>query len=153
MASIGAVVSRDEKGNVLLAAWRTLPNVASAEEAEALACLEGIQLTVEGVRLPTEVETDCSALVQAVNTAGSSSARRPGLILEIKDISRLLPDCKVAHVRRDANQVAHGLAQLAKKKRQCMVMHGNVPQEIQAMVANDRQGTNARDTICNDRTG
>jgi hypothetical protein len=37
MASTGVVV-RDKSGNVLLSAWRTLNNIASAEEAEALAC-------------------------------------------------------------------------------------------------------------------
>jgi hypothetical protein len=66
---------KNEEGNVLLAAWWTRANVASAEEAEALACLERIRLTVEWVRLPTEVETDCATLVKAVNGIGISRAR------------------------------------------------------------------------------
>jgi ribonuclease HI len=137
MACFGAVV-RNEEGNVLLAAWRTRANVASAEEAEALACLEGIRLAVEWARLPTEVETNCATLVKAVNGIGTSRARWSGHIEEIKGSSRMLSACKVAHVGRDANQVAHDLAQLAKKKRQCMAMHGNVPLEIRALVDCDR---------------
>jgi hypothetical protein len=128
MASIGAVV-RDVHGNVLIvmASWRTSANVASAEEAEALACLDGIRLAVEEVHLPTEFETDCYTLVQAMNGEGRLRARWSGLIEEIKGCSHMLSGCKVAHGRRESNQVTHGLAQLAKKKRQCMKMHENVP--------------------------
>jgi hypothetical protein len=89
MACFGAVV-RNEEGNVLLAAWRTRANVASAEEAEALACLEGIRLAVEWARLPTEVETNCATLVKAVNGIGTSRARWSGHIEEIKGSSRML---------------------------------------------------------------
>jgi ribonuclease HI len=60
-------VVRDVYGNVHVAAWRTITNVASAEEAEALACLDGIRLAVEVTSSPTVVETDCSTLVQAMN--------------------------------------------------------------------------------------
>jgi hypothetical protein len=37
----------DPQGKVLLSAWGVWSHVASAEEVEALACLEGIRLTVE----------------------------------------------------------------------------------------------------------
>lgn len=41
-ASIGVVV-RDSQGKVLLSAWRFLPTCSDAEEAEILACKEGVQ--------------------------------------------------------------------------------------------------------------
>jgi hypothetical protein len=51
--------------------------------------------------------------------------RWAGLIAEIKEASQLLPECK----RREANQVAHGLAQLAARQQQ--------PSGIQTLVVND----------------
>jgi ribonuclease HI len=112
MASTGAVL-RDAEGNMLMAAWKTVSNVAAAEEAEALACLDGIRLAAEEVSRPVVVETDCFMLVQAVNRDGNPRARWSSIIEEIK-----------------ANQVAHGLARLAKQRRQDRKMHGNVPQEL-----------------------
>jgi hypothetical protein len=101
--------------------------------------MQGIHLTMEWIRLPTAVETDCSTLIQALRTTENNRANWTGLISEIKDLSRLLPECKFAHTGRDANQVTHGLAQLAKRKRQCKVMRLNVTPEIQPMVERDVQ--------------
>jgi ribonuclease HI len=62
-ASIG-IVARDDGGKVLLTAWRILNNCASAEEAEAEACLHGLRLTTEWIRKPACVESDCSNLIR-----------------------------------------------------------------------------------------
>jgi hypothetical protein len=49
-------------------------------------------------------------------------------------VAQLLPECRFVHVRREANQVAHELAQLAMRKRQAVVMRFNVPPDIQSLV-------------------
>jgi hypothetical protein len=41
---------------------------------------------------------------------------------EIRAATQLLSDCKMNHVRREANEVAHDLAQRALKQRECVVM-------------------------------
>jgi CTP:molybdopterin cytidylyltransferase MocA len=102
---------------MLLAAWKTVSNVASAEEAEALACLDGIRLAAEEVSRPVVVETDCFMLVQAVSGDGNPRARWSSMIEEIKGSSVLLPECKVVHVRREANQVAPGSIGKAEEAR------------------------------------
>jgi hypothetical protein len=43
------------------------------------------------------------------------------VIKEILALGRLLPACKFAHVQREANQVAHELAQRALGKQQGVV--------------------------------
>jgi ribonuclease HI len=68
-ASFGVVV-RDSQGQALLSAWGTWSHVTSAEEAEALACLEGIRLMIERIGRPTVVETDCESLVAAQCRSG-----------------------------------------------------------------------------------
>jgi hypothetical protein len=57
-----------------------------------------------------------------------------GLIKEIKEASQLLPEWIVKHTKRDANQVAHELAKLASRWKQCKVMHFRVPPNVHALV-------------------
>jgi hypothetical protein len=90
--SIGAVI-RDHEGLVLLTAWNTLRLCASPEEAEAIACLDGLRLATEWIRQPTVVESDCQTLIMAIKDRGSSRGQWAGIIQEIKALSNLLPDC------------------------------------------------------------
>jgi hypothetical protein len=59
------VIIRDVEGNVLLSVWKTLDHMASAEEAESVACLEGSRLAVKWIKLPILIEPDCAELVKA----------------------------------------------------------------------------------------
>jgi hypothetical protein len=54
--------------------------------------------------------------------------------VQIKGVTRLLPVSKFMHIRRNANQVAHGLARLAMQARCGKVMHFQAPSEVQALV-------------------
>jgi ribonuclease HI len=76
-ASTGVVV-RDDRGNVLLSAWKSLQHVASAEEAEAEACLQGLKLVAEWIRQPACVEADCATLIQAINRREEDRLVMPG---------------------------------------------------------------------------
>jgi ribonuclease HI len=147
-ASLGIVV-HDNVGKVLISSWRTLDHIVSAEEAEALACLEGMRLVMEWVQLPVLVETDCSTLVQALGKSVTNRARWAGIIREIKEMSWLLLECKFSHTQRGTNQAAHGLAQLAMRRRQCKVMHFSVPPGILPLVVKDAQEFVRTDTSCN----
>uniref|UniRef100_A0A0E0ET90 RNase H type-1 domain-containing protein n=1 Tax=Oryza meridionalis TaxID=40149 RepID=A0A0E0ET90_9ORYZ len=44
--------------NVMLSSWQLIRNFSSAEEAEAIACRDGIRLAAEWVRMPMIVEAD-----------------------------------------------------------------------------------------------
>jgi hypothetical protein len=57
--------------------------------------------------------------------------------MEIKEISQLLPDCYFNHVRREGNQVAHVLAQLAMRRKQCKVKRFSIPKDISKIVEKD----------------
>jgi hypothetical protein len=67
-------------------------------------------LSMEWIRLSTEIETDCAELDKALSNVDVRWSRWVGIISEIKETSRMLPLCKFMHVRREANQVAHDLA-------------------------------------------
>jgi hypothetical protein len=69
---------------VLLSAWWTLDHLSRAEEVEAVACLEGIHLALEWVKMPTEIETDCAVLLKAIKCKDVRWSRWAGIIAEIK---------------------------------------------------------------------
>lgn len=61
-AALGVVI-RDERGNPVLTAWRVIFRCKDAEEAEALACLAGIQSVNRWPEKPIILESDCSQLI------------------------------------------------------------------------------------------
>uniref|UniRef100_I1NL00 RNase H type-1 domain-containing protein n=1 Tax=Oryza glaberrima TaxID=4538 RepID=I1NL00_ORYGL len=61
-AASAGIVIRDHTGSVLLTSWRIISHCGSAEEAEATACWEGVNLAAEWVKKPLILETDCANL-------------------------------------------------------------------------------------------
>jgi hypothetical protein len=124
----GKVVIRDVDRKVLLSACKYFNHMASAEEAEAAACLEGTHLALEWIRRPIMIESDCSELVKGLH---STDVRWASTIAEIKAVCQLLPECNIVHIRRDSNMVVDGLAQLARSSEQDIIMQFSVPPSIQ----------------------
>jgi hypothetical protein len=102
-------------------------------EAEAVACLEGAQLALERIKRPIVIEADCNELVKALNSTDIMWARWAGIIAEI---------------RKDSNLVADGLAKLAGRGEQDMIMQFSVPTGILALIHRDRNFV----TSCNAST-
>jgi len=64
-AAVGIII-RDHDGHVKLAAWRVLRHCRDAEEAEAVACCEGITLAARWPDIPMTLETDCAWIVDSL---------------------------------------------------------------------------------------
>jgi hypothetical protein len=152
MASTGVIV-RGEDGTVLITVWRFLGRCASAEQAEAQACLDGIRLAAEWIRQPKCVETDCSNLVNALGRDTEWLASWAGTLGEIKAVNNLLPGCNFKHVGREVNMAAHRLAQRAMANQECVIMRFDMPGEIRCLVQSEaaRSGTNPKP--CNTHSG
>jgi hypothetical protein len=126
-AGMGLIV-QDEDGKAMLVAWKGIKGCGSPEQGEAVACLEGLRLTTKWVKQSTLVESDCLNLIREVQkTTGSTYA---GILVEIKGAMGLLPDCKVSHIQREANEIAHTLAQRANRQQEYVVMRLNNPEFI-----------------------
>jgi ribonuclease HI len=143
------VVVRDQSGAVMLSAWKYLENIASPEEAEALACLEGMRVAVDYMRQPLQVESDCMVLINALQSPYPDRASWLGTITEIKELSQLFPDCNFNHVRRTGNQAAHALAQLALRRKHGDVLRAGFPQEIAKIVRDDLVSCAISEPHCN----
>ncbi|KAK1644818.1 hypothetical protein QYE76_062623 [Lolium multiflorum] len=66
-AGLGLII-RDHRGRVILTEWKFLPGCISAEEAEALACLDGIKQAIKLQCINVTVESDCARVVQIMSS-------------------------------------------------------------------------------------
>lgn len=128
-ASAGIVI-RDCRGLILLAACKTLHPCSSAEQAEALASLEGIRCALQWIHMPVILETDNAEVVARLKTKHSSRSVWEGVIMEAKAAMQGLQAVEVAHIKRDSNKVAHTLAQMALSSGNCLEWRLCAPAEI-----------------------
>jgi ribonuclease HI len=137
-ATIG-VTARDHDCNPHIMAWRVLFRCRDAEEAEALACLEGIRLAE---RWPADVqvliETDCATVVEKVNNPATDRSIIAPIISDIKIEASRRQVCRVIKTGRDQNRIAHNLAQFAMRTQSSKVSFSFVPNCIHDLVCNDR---------------
>jgi ribonuclease HI len=134
-AGIG-VIARDSSVQVILTARRVLFRCQGAVEAEVRACREGFRLAAQWTQGPVIIESDCARIVQAMKEREDRSAIS-FILMEAKDQARLLPEWRVAKVRRECNLVANDLAQLAKRSMHTAVWLGRAPACVESTVAND----------------
>jgi hypothetical protein len=105
---------RDWQGKTVLSEWKFIPNCDSAEEAEILACLEGLKHLINLRQWPAVIESDCLRAVQAFTTNSPDCSRSWALILEGRELLCVYSEIGVSKAERACNSVAHVLAQLGK---------------------------------------
>jgi len=121
------MVARDSEGRVKFTAWRALFNCASAAEAEAHACVEGLRLASQWCHHPIILESDCARVTQALLSTRPDRSELGFIIAEGKELSQLLLELKIVKVKRDCNKVAHELAALARRNTHSAVWLGQAP--------------------------
>jgi len=134
-AGVG-VIARDNKGQIILTAWRAIPECHDAAEAEAWACLEGVRLAAQWIHEPVIVESDCARIVQAMQEEEDRSALS-FILAEAKDHARLLPGWRMVKVKRECNSTANELAHLARRNTHSAVLLGRAPACVDDIVKND----------------
>ncbi|KAM6542114.1 hypothetical protein CsatB_006561 [Cannabis sativa] len=83
------------------------------------------------------VETDSLVLVNAIHASSLSDLSYRDLILDVKNQLSYFPNVCVSHVRRDANQAAHGLTKQALAMDFDSVWIGEIPPPIFSVIVND----------------
>jgi ribonuclease HI len=85
-------------------------------EAEALGIREALTWVQNnyGAATSIEVESDCLQAVQAINSRHANNTEFGSIIVMCRSLLSLRNNCKVSYVRRQANRVAHSLAQAAR---------------------------------------
>jgi hypothetical protein len=89
------------------------------------------------VKQSTLVESDCLNLTREVQKPIDTRTNHAGILVEIKGAMSLPSDCKVHHVLRGANEIAHALAQRAKRCQEYVVLRHSAPEFIRDLVTRE----------------
>jgi ribonuclease HI len=121
------MILRDDSGQIIFSACRSLLLCVDALEAEIQACLEGLDLALHYSQLPIIIDTDCSQLVAAVQDHSLDRSPMMHLVSEIKRLSCLDRTCKFVKVDRSQIRVSHCLANFARAENQTDFWLGSGP--------------------------
>jgi ribonuclease HI len=121
-AALGVII-RDRQGQHLLSAWRCLSHCRDAEEAEALACLEGVRLASKWPDRRVVLESDCITVVAKLHAGAKDRSLLAPIIHDTLQNAGMLKEVAFTKVGREQNKVAHELAHLAIRLNECRVSH------------------------------
>jgi ribonuclease HI len=110
---IGACL-RDDDGRFLKAFVRRLEGQPEVCEAEALGLLEALKWLQQFTSQCIHIEMDCLQVIQSLKGKQSHDSEFGSIIKCCKHLLDSSQNCKVSHIRRQANRVAHELAHVAR---------------------------------------
>ena len=99
---------RDSDGDVVLSGWGRVNHLLNAFQAEAIACLQGVQAACNLGIGRLILETDALKVKQALSTEEIDLSATGGLVEELKFIvSTSFVSFECVHVPRTCNKAAH----------------------------------------------
>ncbi|GJN09880.1 hypothetical protein PR202_ga27928 [Eleusine coracana subsp. coracana] len=129
-ASAGIII-KDHRGATLISSWRLLPRCVSSEEAELLACREGLMLARQWTKLPLILESDCANYVTAMQWPDGSRSHMTHILQDVKDLMQQGSELKMNRVKRKQISIAHELARYARRKLSSAVWIARVPPALE----------------------
>lgn len=116
------MVVRDWRGQFMEGRNLRLPNPGSVLEAEGVGVREALSwLLMRGVNCEVVVETDSLLTASAINGFKEYRLEFGNVVAECKSILQQTPWISVAHIRKQANQVAHSLARVPCLENCCNI--------------------------------
>ena len=103
----------NERGETMAAVSTRGPLVQNSEEAEALACMKAVEVTIDLGFGDVTLKGDNISVMNSVSSTGINRARLGVVYDDIKCMGRGFRTLQVNHVRRTANIVAQLLAKYA----------------------------------------
>ncbi|XWS36354.1 hypothetical protein CRYUN_Cryun20dG0078000 [Craigia yunnanensis] len=107
-----SAVCRDSAGNVYMFAVSKRKAVQNPLQAELLAILFGLEMSLEQGFTCIQVESDSLVAVQEIRKRSDSLCKWGSLIADVCALSRRSEEFSLNHVKRAANRFAHNLANL-----------------------------------------
>jgi ribonuclease HI len=131
------VIIRDQQGKMWASKSRMKEGVLDATTGEALAALMAAELCVEMGISRVQLEGDAKNVVTAVLSTEPDDSSKGQITTDIRATLRAVPWWEMNHTRRDANRVAHALAELAVKQSVNGVWFSNPPDCISELLRAD----------------
>jgi ribonuclease HI len=111
--AVGAII-RDHQGETVAVAGKILTNCQNAEEAEAMALMEGARLAANWTRKPMIFESDCKQIVNEF-VAEKTLSRWRGTMHDFSMYASAQPTWRCSLVKRSQNWAAHEIATYVRK--------------------------------------
>ncbi|GLU09838.1 hypothetical protein SLE2022_266770 [Rubroshorea leprosula] len=135
---MGALV-RDHHGEVLAAMVCQGQGTVEAEMAEACSLRRALLWAQTLTLRRIEVETDCAAIVSAINSRTLNMNSSLGIILlDCRALMSYFVSCRLKHVRRTGNAAAHELARRALTIEADEFWVEDIPDTVAHFVTGDR---------------
>jgi ribonuclease HI len=109
-----AACLRDDRGHFVKAFAKRYEGKPTIAEAEALGVLESIKWMQNSYIEESYIETDSLQIVQSINNRPNNTTEFGTIIDSCCSLLALNQNCKVSYMRRQANRVAHDLAQATR---------------------------------------
>lgn len=133
-AGIG-IVFRNDQGMLINARSIPFEGMPDVRECEAMALLQGMTLAVDSGFQRVLFETDARVVVDAIHTLDDDISEFGDIIGRTRSILRDQEFFSVRAIRRQANGVAHGLAQLSRSLS-CLVTLSDLPSSLSRCMNN-----------------
>ncbi|KAF8661039.1 hypothetical protein HU200_057134 [Digitaria exilis] len=121
------IAIRDQEGKPLLMSCRRLAHCRDAEEAEALACLEGVKM---GARCNVSV-------IEKLKVEGVDRSVVAPILLDTLHEKAHLRSLVFVKIGREQNKVAHELAHLGVRSGVCQVWFASFPESLVTLACKD----------------
>ncbi|XP_074377163.1 uncharacterized protein LOC141718682 [Apium graveolens] len=109
--SVGMVI-RSHNGDFVGAKVTTLPRPSTVLEAESIGIREALTSVLQRGERKLIVESDSLLSIQAVHHKKNYLLEVGHVIEDCKMFLHSMPDCRVTHIRKQANKVAHSTARI-----------------------------------------
>ncbi|XP_074325830.1 uncharacterized protein LOC141663881 [Apium graveolens] len=136
MSGIG-LIARNNSSHMLLAKTRCFSEVMNPILAEAMAVKEALSWAKEWSDNIITIESDCLVVVQMIRSTTPMRSRLGKIIVECKDLVRVMNNAKLYFVKRSTNMSAHELAQVSHICSDRMFDWRFVPVNVMHCISND----------------
>jgi ribonuclease HI len=136
-------VIRDHCGKVAAAGAGSSNILLSAQHAEAIACMKGLEYAAELGMRRVVLETDAISIAKALPEPGIDRSIIGSVLCDIKTIMyNEFSECTISHVSRDCNMIADTLAAMGLKcTNGPLLWQDRLPDSIALLVSSDLPGT------------
>lgn len=130
---------RDNTGDVRGAGTGKIPNVRSAEQSEAEACMHAIEAAADWGMTNVCIESDCKNLISALQSNDRDLAPQGIFYRDMRQFIRLnFSVVSYMHVPRACNKIAHELAAMGSNGRESSRLWSeDIPQFVNVLVASE----------------
>ncbi|KAH1081692.1 hypothetical protein J1N35_021453 [Gossypium stocksii] len=108
--SCSGIIVRKPKGVVTESKEQIHTNISSSFAAEAIACLQAVNIGRELGLTHVIIEGDSLTVIKKIQNQNRDRSEIGPFILDIKERRTLFLECQFQHVKRTENAVAHNLA-------------------------------------------